>query len=114
MTILILDGLGLLLLAAILIMVLKNTRSKNAVTTLLERRSRHDDRVLASLMDNPRQSGTELSQSCAMGASILYPTLMRLEKDGKVISEWETPEPTPDNPRRRLYWVNEQADNWKE
>lgn len=61
-------------------------------------------RILTVLADaTDRMTALNICQQADLGAGSIYPRLARLERDGWLDSEWETPEPLPDRPRRRFY-----------
>lgn len=50
------------------------------------------------------RSGAEIAKATGIGSGTLYPMLIRLEKAGWLISEWEAIDPhEAGRPRRRLY-----------
>lgn len=64
------------------------------------------DKLLDFLASNPATSAAGISKATGIGAGRLYPRLAELERDGRIIGQWEWPEPRPDGtPRRRLYWI---------
>jgi DNA-binding PadR family transcriptional regulator len=64
-----------------------------------EQRRRRDEAACAS--------GYPISRLAGIGVGRAYPALARMEADGRVTSEWESPQPFLNEfrPRRRLYRV---------
>jgi PadR family transcriptional regulator, regulatory protein PadR len=63
-------------------------------------------KVLKLLLERPRESlaGSDISRKTGMLSGTLYPILLRLEKAGWLISEWERLEPSEaGRPRKRFY-----------
>lgn len=58
--------------------------------------------LLALLTDAPDLGGYTLSQLADVSPGAVYVCLDRLENDGWIVGDWETPEPL-DRPRRRFY-----------
>ena len=64
--------------------------------------------VIKAIMGRPLDgvSGAEISKETGLASGSLYPILMRLEKAGWLLSEWEAGDPaTLGRPRRRFYRV---------
>jgi DNA-binding PadR family transcriptional regulator len=59
-----------------------------------------EQKILATLSDKMGgMSSAEIGKASGLWSASLYPALSRLEREGKVISEWEE----GDYPRRRIY-----------
>lgn len=61
--------------------------------------------ILGALAQYTLRSGHQLSIMTGLGPARLYPALLRLENEGKVIGEWEAMTPL----RRRRYRIKENA-----
>jgi DNA-binding PadR family transcriptional regulator len=73
------------------------------------RAPRRARRVLLVLLSGAGNlSGFVISQAAQTGAGTVYPVLARLEREGWVTSDWESPEPA-DRPRRRFYKLSEEG-----
>lgn len=73
-------------------------------------RARRDEAAVlqAIRMLRPSQaSGYPIHRLAGIGVGRVYPALARMEADGRVVSEWEQPQPFLNEfrPRRRLYRV---------
>lgn len=61
-------------------------------------------RVLNALLQAREASGADIGRHTRLATGTLYPILLRLERAGLVISEWEGGNPSDlGRPRRRLY-----------
>jgi PadR family transcriptional regulator PadR len=63
-------------------------------------------RVLRVLLEDPTAShyGLEVGKAAGLAGGSLYPVLMRLERAGMLVSDWEAVDPSEaGRPRRRLY-----------
>jgi len=59
-----------------------------------------EQKILGVLADKQAgMSSAEIGKTTGLSTATLYPALMALEHNGKVISEWEE----GDYPRRRIY-----------
>lgn len=63
--------------------------------------SKKAQRILDALRDGERH-GAELSKATKLWSGTLYPLLLKLEDEGVIKSEWESPKPL-ERPRRRYY-----------
>lgn len=64
--------------------------------------------VLRAFLDRPRKDlcGADLLKITNLSSGTLYPILLRFEKNGLLVSEWEDAQPEEaGRPRRRLYKV---------
>jgi DNA-binding PadR family transcriptional regulator len=61
--------------------------------------------ILGALAQYTLRSGHQLAVMTGLGPARLYPALLRLENERKVIGEWEVMAP----PRRRRYRLKENA-----
>lgn len=65
-------------------------------------------RVLAALMsDKLEYSGAEIEAATKLWSGSLYPILLDLERDGLIVSRWDTEVRYSARPRRRLYSITE-------
>lgn len=62
-----------------------------------------DDRILEALARFTRRSGSQLAALTGLWTGDLYPALVRLETDKKIIGEWDE----GDYPRTRRYRLAE-------
>lgn len=65
-------------------------------------------RVLKLFLEEPRlpRSGIDIAKEAKVGPGTLYPLLMRLEKAGWLVSEWENVDPqVAGRPKRRFYQI---------
>jgi PadR family transcriptional regulator PadR len=65
-------------------------------------------KVLRVLLEDPTAShyGTEIGRAARLSGGSLYPLLLRLERAGVLVSDWEDVDPSEaGRPRRRLYWL---------
>jgi len=61
-------------------------------------------RILTVLLDADQGlSGLDICREANLGPGTIHPILARLERAGWLEGEWETPEPLPNRPRRRVY-----------
>jgi len=63
-------------------------------------------KVLRVLLEDPtgERYGLEVGMAAGLSGGSLYPPLMRLEKAGLLVSEWEDADPSEaGRPRRRFY-----------
>jgi DNA-binding PadR family transcriptional regulator len=51
-------------------------------------RKRREERIISALRESGELSSYELSQRADIFAGALYPTLMRMERDGRLASRW--------------------------
>ena len=64
--------------------------------------------VLRAILERPRDglSGAEVSRGTGLASGTLYPILIRLEKAGWLVSEWEEGDPAQlGRPRKRFYKI---------
>jgi PadR family transcriptional regulator, regulatory protein PadR len=65
-------------------------------------------KVFRVLLEDPTAShyGTEIGKAARLSGGSLYPLLLRLERAGVLVSDWEDVDPSEaGRPRRRLYWL---------
>ncbi len=64
------------------------------------------ERVFRALLEDPtaRRYGYDLMKAAGVASGTLYPLLARLEREGVVISSWETPGTAGDVSRPRKYF----------
>ena len=60
--------------------------------------------MLVLLTGAPRLSGYPISRAAMVGSGAVYVILGRLERLGRVCSEWETPNPQPPGEGRRRFY----------
>jgi DNA-binding PadR family transcriptional regulator len=63
-------------------------------------------KLLKLMLEEPakKRSGAEMSREAKIGSGTLYPLLLRLERVGWLISEWEQIDPREaGRPRKRFY-----------
>jgi len=71
-------------------------------------------KALRFLLNEPRRarSGAEIAKATRIGSGTLYPMLIRMEKAGWLVSEWESVDPREaGRPRRRLYTLTPLGQN---
>jgi len=64
--------------------------------------------LLSTLLRNPEtwQYGYEISKKTGLKSGVLYPILMRLHKQGYLISDWQAPQ-ISGRPPRHIYRLSE-------
>jgi len=63
-----------------------------------------EQKIIEALTSGGVLSSGQISKVTSLHTGKLFTALADLEKAGKITSEWETPNPKPDEtPRRRIY-----------
>jgi PadR family transcriptional regulator, regulatory protein PadR len=68
-------------------------------------------KVLAALLEDPtvERYGLDLMRATGQPSGTLYPILMRLQRAGWVVAEWEDVDPAAGRPARRYYRLTPDA-----
>jgi DNA-binding PadR family transcriptional regulator len=66
-------------------------------------RQRREAKIIDTLQKHGELSSYELSKRAEIFAGSLYPTLMRMEKDGRLVSRWGVATAERGGHRPRLY-----------
>lgn len=65
-----------------------------------------EERILVWVRGRGWSHGADIADGLGIGSGTLYPALWRLEKCGRLASEWEGNGPlVPGQPRRRMYCI---------
>ena len=74
------------------------------------RRIRNETLVIKVLSAREEMTGGEIAKATGLWVGSLYPALMRMERNGRITSRWETGTPRPDgSARRRFYALPERS-----
>lgn len=74
-----------------------------------QRRVAQEQRILDLLQASGEMSGYELGKAAEIGSGSLYPSLMEMERDGRIVSRWGIATAERGWHRPRLYRINKVA-----